>query len=78
MKAPGNGAPGIPQCNVTMTGDAPSLSRSSGGFSVPCCGCTFLTMDTFLNNRDPSLASSKLLFFFFSDDSKGSRVVSCG
>ena len=62
-----------------MTGDAPSLGRSSDGFGVPCSGnhFNFLTMDTFLTSHVPPPASSTLTTFF-NDNGKGPWVASCG
>ena len=65
------------KCNVSMTVDTPSLSRSSDRFGVPCCGYHFL--DHGYVPKQPCPSSRKFdADSLFSEDGKGFRVISCG
>ena len=63
--------------NVPMTEEAYSLGRSSDKFAVPCCGNHFL--DHGYVSKQPCPSSRKFHTDSLSfDNSKGSRVISCG
>ena len=64
-------------CNVPMTGEAYSLGRSSDRVDVSCCGNHFLDHGYISKQLCPSSRKFHADSLFF-DNSKGSRVISCG